>query len=114
MTPKQIHEANNAVIAAAKQAAFEHGVSIVISVGCLTEGPAPTIVSGVDSNDTQLELHLAAMAHGACVEREEARRAKRSEASMALGMQLQGSLFDRGGVHDHTDKKVSIPAKEES
>lgn len=112
MNQKQIHAANNAVIAAARQAAFEQGVSFVIAVGALTDGETPTIVCGVDSNSTQLELHLAAVAHGACAEREEERRAKRSEAAMALGMQLQRDLFDRGDVHDHTDKKVEIPAKE--
>lgn len=107
-----VHAANNELIAITKREAERLGVSFVLACGGLADEGQGQFVCGVDSNDAGLELHLAAMAHGACVEREELRRQQRSEDAMILGMQAQRSLFDRDGVFDVNDERLDDEDKD--
>lgn len=71
-TTADVHEANNAVIAAAKAAAELHGVDMVIAV-CGMSGDGSTVTIGVDSHGER-ELMLGACAGGAALKRADALR----------------------------------------
>jgi hypothetical protein len=102
----KVHKANNELIAFVKQKADELGISVVVACGALTNEGLGRLVVGVDTNCEDLELHLSALAHGACIEREELRRERRSQDAVTLGMTVQRSLFDRSGVFDVEDEPL--------
>lgn len=100
--PKAAHEANNAVLLAAKKLAEEHGVQIAIVSIALVEGSEKAI-AGVEytrATDSVLLVQMMQMTAAALI-RDRAKTYKRAvEQGKLFGKKHSAELLDRDRVGD--------------